>query len=209
MELPEDFVQFLSKYNSKKEIIEDLFLASLIDSYGRVKEIDNILTLDETKIRNKFQYDLFYANDLIKNEIQKGFVTFTAENQVITKQEEVKRTDIQFIINGVITYVIECKKLKGVNKTQYINNGISRFINHVYISEDEKYAGMCSFIVGGNLNNIIKGIKEIVSQYRNIQVICEKICGFEPSFISSHQKIDNKPIYLHHLFFNLKSNKNT
>lgn len=204
MEMSDSFVKFLQKYKNANDLIENLFLKSLIESFLRIKNIENISKLSEPKIRNKFQYDLTYSNITIKDLIDKGYITFTAENQIVNEKEEIKRTDIQFVISGLINYVVECKKLKGVRKAQYIDSGISRFINHEYIGENEKYAGMCSFITAGDIENIIKGTKNRVAEYHNIQIDDKILCDFKFSFSSTHSKINNKKILIHHLFFNLK-----
>ena len=204
MEMSDGFVQFLQKYKNVDDLIENLFLKSLIDSYSRVIHIENLSKLHEPKIRNKFQYDLLNSNNLIKDIIEKGYLTFTAENQIINKEKEIKRTDIEFIINGLIKYVVECKKMKGISKTQYIDNGISRFINHDYIGENEKYAGMCSFIVGGDIENIMKGTKDRLKQYHFLKINNNNICDFKSSFSSSHSKVNNEDILIHHLFFDIK-----
>jgi len=205
MEMSDEFVSFIAKYSNLEDIIENLFLKSLINSYSRVKSIDNISNFSENQIRNKFQFDLTYLNELIKDIIEKGFVTFTVENQLINKEKELRRTDIQFVINGVINYIIECKKLKGVSKYQYINNGISRFINRgEYISRNEKHAGMCSFIIGGDMGEIILGTKRRIKKFNFVSINEEMICGFDNSFRSSHRKEDKNNILIHHLFFNMR-----
>lgn len=204
MEIPAEFVGFIAQYNNSEDLIENLFLKALITSYSRVKNIYNISSFSENQIRNEFQFDLTYSNELIKDIIEKGFVTFTAENQIITKEKELKRTDIQFLINGIIKYVVECKKLRGINRSQYIDNGLSRFINHIYISSNEKYAGMCSFIIGDNKEKIISGTKDRIKKFHFISLNENTICDFDNSFSSIHKKEDKNNILIYHLFFDMK-----
>jgi len=180
----------------------------LIDSYSRVKNIENIHNISENKIRNKFQYDLTHSNKLTKQIIEKGFITFTAENQIINYEREVKRTDIQFIITGLLTYVVECKKLKGISKAQYIDSGINRFVENIYISKNEEYAGMCSFIVSEDVKHIISGTKDRVKVYNFVSLNDNLICDFENSFSSTHNRVDDNNIQIHHLFFGM-NNKST
>ncbi len=197
-----EFVEFLRKYNTPKDLIEDLFLSSIIDSYSRVCLVEDIFNFTENIIRNEFQYDLENYNQIIKEALNNNFVTFIAERQIIDKEKELMRTDIEFIINPTIRFVVECKRLEGVSKSQYIDSGISRFIKpDKYIGTNEKYAGMCSFVVAGDINNIIKGTKQRVGDYHWLSTDDRKICNFEPSFTSIHLKIDGNEIRIHHLFF--------
>ncbi len=207
MEMPVDFLRFISKYRSKTDLIENLFLNAMIDSYSRVKKIINIYDNSENKIRNNFQYDLTYSNKFTKDLLNKNFITFTAENQIITKENEIKRTDIQFIINGVIKFVIECKKIKTVKRKQYIDDGIYRFVENIYISQDEEYAGMCNFVVNDDISTIILGIKKKVKEYNFVSIDENNICDFESSFSSKHNRTESKNIKIYHLFF--KMNKNS
>ena len=205
MEMPTEFYDFIAKFKDKEDLIENLFLKSLIDSFSRVKNIENIYNISENKIRNEFQFDLTYINKLTKQIIENGLITFTAENQIINYESEVKRTDIQFIITGLVTYVVECKKLKGISKAQYIDSGINRFIENIYISKNEEYAGMCSFIVSKDVKHIISGTKERVKQYNFVSLNDNLICDFENSFSSTHKKVDGYNIQIHHLFFDMNN----
>lgn len=208
MEMPAEFYEFIAQYKNKKDLIEKLFLKALIDSYSRVKNIEDIQNISENKIRNEFQYDLTHTNELTKQIIEKGLITFTAENQIINYEREVNRTDIQFIITGLVTYVVECKKLKGVSKAQYIDSGINRFVKNIYISKNEEYAGMCSFIVSEDVKGIISGTKDRVKKYNFVSLNENLICDFENSFSSTHKGADDNTILIHHLFFEI-NNKST
>lgn len=208
MEMPAEFRDFINQFKDKEDFIENLFLKALIDSYIRVKDIEDIQNISENKIRNEFQYDLTHTNELTKQIIEKGFITFTAENQIINYEREVKRTDIQFVINGLLTYVVECKKLKGVSKAQYIDSGVNRFVENIYISKNEEYAGMCSFIVSEDVKRIISGTKDRVKEYNFVSLNDNLICGFENSFSSTHNRVDDDNIQIHHLFFEI-NNKST
>lgn len=204
MEPSKAFIGFLSRYKNLEDLIESLFLQSIVDSYSRVRNIKNIATLSENKIRNKFQFDLENSNQLIKVALNNNFVTFVAERQIINKEKELMRSDIEFIINPTIRFVVECKKVKGVNKKQYIEDGILRFINpDKYIKPDEKYAGMCSFVVQGDINNLIKGTLQRIEKYHWLNTNTENICNFENSFSTNHKKIDNNEIMIYHLFFDM------
>jgi hypothetical protein len=207
MEVSESLVKFLQKFEKREDLIENVFLNSLIESYSKIKDIDKIQDLSEPQIRNKFQHDLIYSNALIKDLIKENIITFTVENQIINKDNELMRTDIEFIINGVVRFVVECKKIRTANKSQYIDKGISRFIlSEKYTNKNDKYAGMCSFIFQSDVNKLINGIKEKIKQYKLIKLDNNIICNFQYSFRSKHNKMDNTDILIYHLFFEMKKN---
>ncbi len=207
MEISESLVKFLQKFEKPEDLIENVFLNSLIDSYSRIKEIEKIQDLSEPQIRNKFQHDLIYSNSLIKDLIKENIITFTAENQIINKNNELMRTDIEFIINGVVRFVVECKKMRTANKSQYVDAGISRFIwSEKYTNENDKYAGMCSFVFQIDVTKLIYGIKEKVKHCKLVKLNNNTICNFQYSFISKHTKLDNADILIYHLFFDMKKN---
>jgi hypothetical protein len=204
MEMPDDYIKEILGFNSKNDLIENLYLRSLIEAYPHVFAIPGVLNFDENHIRDEFQKVICFNCGDLSAWLNNSLITLTVENQIITKDNERKRTDIAFVIPN-LKYVIECKKLKGVSKEQYITKGISRFVKHEYINEHETVAGMCSFISGGSVANIIKGSIERLQQYNFISIDENKICGFADSFSSTHKKINDAEIVLNHLFFNLVS----
>ena len=202
MDFPDEYIKDILDFSSISDLIENLYLKSLIDAYPKVLKIDNIQNLDENHIRDEFQKILCFSSGKLSDLLNSQFVFLGIENQIIKKDNKRKRTDIEFFIPK-LKYVIECKKLKSVNKTQYINNGIYRFINHKYIGEFDKYAGMCSFIVNGNIEYIIKETKKRVEKYQNNNIDNKTLCNYDYSFSSTHTKIDKKELLIHHLFFDM------
>jgi hypothetical protein len=209
MEQSAEFIKFLKKYDKIEDLIENLFIKSLIESKSRIIKIENIQDFSEPQIRNKFQYDLIYFNEIIRDILEKNFLTFTAERQIINKEKEIMRTDIEFIISGVIRFVIECKKIKGVSKSQYIGSGISRFVKDEYTNENDKFAGMCCFVIHEDIELIINGLKDRINQYNFLRFINNSICGFQNSFSSIHQKVNNNEIFIYHLFFDMNQNEDS
>ncbi len=127
-------------------------------------------------------------------------IHLTVENQIMTEVLTRKRTDIGFFIPG-FNYIIECKKISSITKSNYIDNGILRFINNVYIKENITYAGMCCFVFN-EIETILINAKNKVSEYHSKKTIDEKIiCNYPNSFYSKHYKINNQELMLHHLFF--------
>lgn len=202
MKMPDFYITEILGYNSSKDLIENLYLQSLINAYPTVVEIEGIAELNENNIRDKFQKVICFESGKLSELLNKQLVFLAVENQIINKKSERKRTDIEFSIPG-LKFVIECKKLKETSKKQYIEDGISRFINHKYIGPNEKYAGMCSFVVRGDINNIIKGTKQRVEDYHWLKTNLETVCNFENSFSTNHKKIDNQIIVIYHFFFDM------
>ncbi|MBM2815540.1 MAG: hypothetical protein HW421_2302 [Ignavibacteria bacterium] len=204
MEPSKEFCNFFKKYNSLDELIENLIFTSLIESYKRVRLIKDIDILDEPLIKDKFQYDLTWNNVLTKELIKKNFITFNWENQILTKDSEKKRTDLCFIINSLIVFVIECKKISGAITEQYIENGINRFTQKIYIT-DEKFAGMCSFVVKSSIIQIIPKIKKLLMKNNCSGIGDRKIDYWDAYFYSTHKKIDGSDLGIYHIFFDFNN----
>ncbi len=173
MKLPDDYIEILG-FSSPTDLIENLYLKSFIDAYYKVLKIKNIHNFNENKIRNEFQKILCYSSGLLSDLLNNNLIILGLENQIIKQNGKLRRTDIELII-PCLKYVVECKRLKGTNKKQYIDDGISRFINNKYIGINEKYAGMCSFVIKGNIEKIIIGTKDRISKYYNILIDKKKI----------------------------------
>lgn len=205
--MPNDYINFLG-YKSVSDFIENLYLKSLIDSYPKVLKVENIQNLHENRIRDEFQKILCFNSGKLSELLNNNSISLGVENQIIKQDGKRKRTDIELNIPK-LKYVIECKRLKRVSKTQYIDSGISRFINHEYIGEFDRYAGMCSFIVSGDIESIIKGTKDRIKKYHNIKTDDKTLCNFKFSFSSTHSKIDKKKLLIHHLFFDITDKSST
>ena len=205
MNFPDDYIKKILDFNSIPDLIENLYLKSLINAYPKVLKVENIQNLDENNIRDKFQKILCFNSGKLSELLNSNFIFLGVENQIIKQTGKRKRTDIEFNIPK-LKYVVECKRLKGVSKAQYIDSGISRFINHEYIGEFDKYAGMCSFVIDGDIENIIKGTKKRVANYHNIKIDNKTLCNFEFSFSSIHTKVDKKELLIHHLLFDMNKN---
>lgn len=202
MEMPDFYIDFFLGYKSTTDLIENLYLQSLTNAYPKVVKTEGISELDENHIRDLFQKTISFESGKLSELINNNLVFLAVENQIINKDNERKRTDIEFNIPK-LKFVIECKKIKGINKSQYINKGISRFINHEYIGVNEKYAGMCSFVLGHNIENIIKGTKERVEGFHWKSTANNRLCDFDLSFTTIHSKIDKNELTIYHLFFEI------
>lgn len=203
----ERFAEFISKYPTQRDVIEQLYIQAIIDSYARVKTIPNIGKLSEPKIRNKLAYDLENKNGVIKDWINERIIQLTTEGQII-KKEDIYRTDIVFFISGFGSFVIECKRLTSAEQ-RYIGDGIRRFTDLEYAQKDE-FAGMISFVVRGNILTIVEKLTRKVkafnfdSAFENL--LGSKYAGWDTSFQSNHIRINNERIHIYHLFFALYYN---
>lgn len=201
MSFPLGYITKILKFQSIEDLIENLYLSSIIDASLHVKNILNIQDLDENRIRNEFQKIICTESYKLSDFINRGYIKLCVENQIILFENQVKRTDIEFFIPK-FEYIIECKKLSSVSKTSYIDNGLLRFTSNSYINENQIYGGMCSFVFSDNITKLITGIKKRVTNHNLRETIDTKIiCDFPNSFYSKHNKCDNKELTMHHLFF--------
>lgn len=181
-------------YASKQDIIENLFIQSLIESYNRIDKNIGI----ENEIRDRFRDDLYFHNDsLVKKWLQLNIIFLDWENWVFTSGRELARTDITFKLSG-IKFIIECKRLKSADKA-YIEEGVERFISLKY-SEGDEYSGMAGFVIAGDKTSICKDLKDKIASLKHTTTI-SKISSFD-RFTSNHIRIDKTQIEVYHLFFN-------
>ncbi len=203
MKMPDFYINEILGFNSIPDLIENLYLKSMIEASNNVSQIDNIADFSENEIRNEFEYEICFKSKKLSGFIANRTVFLGVENQIIKEDKQKKRTDIEFNIPK-LKFIIECKKVRSVSKSQYIDSGISRFIKNEYTNENDKFAGMCSFIVQNDVNKLINGIKEKVKQYKFVKLNNNTICNFQYSFSSVHNKFDNSDILIYHLFFDMK-----
>lgn len=212
-----DFITFSSKYKSLRDIIENLYLPAIIESYQRVVIIDKISSLLENQIRDKFVLDFQNQNSLLKKLIANNTLKFTNENRIITEQENF-RTDIEFFISSYGNFVVECKRLNSAEDryikgrevdNEYKIDGIERFITQAYSANDQ-YAGMMSFINKGNPKEITQKLLEKVKKHNlhlgSENLLKEKCADWEFSFKSKHNRLDKTHIIIYHLFFDFTQN---
>ncbi len=192
------FVQFglgLLRYQSKLDLIENLFIKSIYDSYLRIDKVQG----SENEIRDRFIRDFYFESNLLKGLIQSNIVFVNKERWVFKNNNEQGRTDLSFAISG-FEFVMECKRLKNVS-SQYIDEGLYRFINKEY-SENETYSGMMGFVVGGNIKSICSSLLEKCKQvnYCESEFVRSKVNTSETSFITSHNRENKEVIHIYHLF---------
>ena len=193
-----DFVRSIISqigYDSKKDLIENLFIKSLKESYNRIdKNIGH-----ENEIRDRFVKDLYQTDSEIKKWLQLKYIDIIWENWVFTPDFELARTDIAFKLSG-LHFILECKRLKSADKA-YIDEGLDRFVNLKYAQGDE-YAGMIGFVISGDKYAISEGLQSKIEPLTHTQSLKKTLPI--PFFNSIHQRTDNSQIELYHLFFDFK-----
>jgi hypothetical protein len=183
-------------YKSKQDVIENLFIKSIQDTYIRIDKNIGI----ENDIRDRFIYDFYYNSTLLKGLINRNILFVNWERWVFKNADDLGRTDLSFAISG-IEFIIECKRLKSVS-AQYIEEGLYRFINKDY-SENETYAGMMGFVVDGDIKSICSSleIKCKAENYCENDFVKAKTNIQENSFITSHYRKEIDSINIYHLFY--------
>ncbi len=198
------FIQFglgMLGYQSKQNLIENLFIKSIYDTYSRLDKNVGI----ENDIRDRFIFDFYHDSTLLKGLINKNILFVNWEKWVFKNADDLGRTDLSFAISG-FEFIIECKRLKNASH-KYITDGLRRFINKEY-SENESYAGMIGFIVGGNITSICSSLMEKCKQenFSESEFTRSKVDNSESSFLTSHNREGTDIINIYHLFleFNLE-----
>jgi hypothetical protein len=191
----------LLRFNSYTEIIENLYLAAIIDSFERLKTVSGIAGLPENKIRNHLVFDLENDNDLLRPFLETKTLKLTKENTLLLSPNETKRTDFEFFISGHGDFVVECKNLASAEK-RYIDKGIKRFTEEYYAKKDDR-AAMIGFVISNDINKLITRLNKKVqdeSSFIKIPSLEDLCIGYEYSFHSSHKRLSRADIILYHLF---------
>lgn len=199
MDKKNQFIQFglgMLGYQSKQDLIENLFIKSIYDTYNRVDKNVGI----ENDIRDRFIYDFCHNSTLLKGLINKNILFVNWERRVFKNEVDLGRTDLSFAMSG-IEFIVECKRLKNAS-SQYVNEGLLRFINKDY-AENESYAGMIGFIVDGDIKSICSSLMKKCKQvnYIESEFSRSKIDDSESSFNTSHKREGTNEINIYHLFF--------
>ncbi len=204
MDSQKEFINFALNhfgYQTPRELIERLYLQTLINCYENIK-----FTCDlENDIRDQFVKQLHLTSHVLGKLVQNKIVYINWERWVFTDADELGRADLSFSISG-IDFLIECKRLKYAD-INYIREGIARFINLKYAKGDE-YSAMIGFVISGNISEIIRKLKVKINQSElahTKELIEQRVSNWKYSFQTKHQRIDKSEIHLFHLFFNISS----
>ena len=189
------------KYKTKQEMIEKLYLKSIIDSYDRISKTVDI----ENSIRDRFVKDLYKNESPLKKWIDVKFIRVQWENWVFSEDEDdLGRIDLIFQSIGS-DFIIECKRLKMIDK-KYFTQGLKRFIELKY-AKGEEYAAMLGFVVSGDQKRICTGLEIMSNKYNPISndFTTTPFILWNPNFKSAHERNDFTVIGIYHLFFDFSS----
>ena len=127
---PQEYVNSILSdlgFSTIEELIDRFFLYELTQSYSRINKQPET----ENKIRDRFIKDLYRQESTTRKLMDKDILRIDWERQVFKNEEwQLGRTDIEFYLPG-IKFILECKRLDSPN-VQYINEGVSRFVNCDY-----------------------------------------------------------------------------
>ena len=188
MDKKNQFIQFglgMLGYQSKQDLIENLFIRSIYDTYSRIDQNGGI----ENDIRDRFIYDFYHDSTLLTGLINRNILFVNWERWVYKNEDDLGRTDLSFAISG-IEFIVECKRLKNAS-SQYIKEGLLRFINLDY-SRNESFGGMLAFVVEGDIKNICSTLKEKcqLENYCENDFVRLKVDNNETSFFTAHNTIN-------------------
>ena len=194
----EEFVRFglgCLGYKSKQDLIEKLYIRSILDSYKRIDKNIGV----ENDIRDRFIYDFYHTSPYLKKWIQTNIIYVNWERWVFKNDEDLGRTDLSFAISG-FEYIVECKRLKNTSQ-EYVDNGLRRFINGDYCAS-ESYAGMIGFVVNGNAESICRNMetKCKTEKYVSNLFVRKSPADLGYSFKTSHFRKNLPDVNVYHLF---------
>lgn len=206
----------VAKFPTVQSVVEELYLAAIVDAHQRIQAIPGIGQLKENLIRNEIVRDFRFNNPVISNYFKSKIITLSAENQAYTATLE-QRTDLE-IHNGhhQHIFVIECKKLRSAEsryvhgrtiKGTYQHDGLEKFIDLTYAETDLEGA-MLSFVVGSNpgliVNSLVVKVLTFHPSSTCVHLSNQRCIGWSLSFQSSHICSNGKEFRLYHLFYDLR-----
>jgi len=199
MRMQNDFINFhlkRLKYNSIQDMIENLYLKSLVACYSRIDKTKEI----ENSIRDRFVKDLYRYDSPIKKWIDIKIIRVNWEQWVLTDDDDLGRIDLTFQSAG-LDFIVECKRLKFVDK-KYFTEGLARFIELKY-AKGEDHAAMLGFVVSGNEKRICNGLEAMSTSYSGVsnEFTSKSFTLWQPNFKSAHLRNDQTVIGVYHLFF--------
>ncbi|PTQ99195.1 hypothetical protein C8P68_10210 [Mucilaginibacter yixingensis] len=183
-------------FQSKQELIEQVFLQSLIESYGRVLQT----VANENDIRDRFIKDIYTTPSKLRDWLQQSLMYLDWENWKFTAGMTLARADISFKLTGC-EFIIECKRLKSADKA-YIDEGLERF-RTLHYAQGHEFAGMIGFVINNNTSPIMTGLQTKVNGHyaTTTPFSSSTFSNWTNSFLSSHVRTDASSINVYHLFF--------
>lgn len=195
----------------------EFILTQISECYKLMLTDYNIIENDENTIRNRLWKDYLNKNE-IRTKLKLNQYIFHSESpNVDDEYKETGRHDIQvynpieFCKNTDAYFIIECKRLDGINSGKgslnykYIENGISRFTSRADYPTFYGINGMIGFVVKAtNISKIIKSINLLLPDNENLNTKTINN-DFDSSYLSKHTDYQDKNIELYHLMFDFSA----
>ncbi len=208
--------EFIQKFPDEKSWIENLCIIGIIKAYELVKT--NLKReYDENSLRTWLTRNFKNVNNPLANYL--NIVSIVRElNEDFEENGSVIREirlDIVFFVGSkdkpIYAFVVECKQFKGYELSYvkgsekygvYIENGVERFVNAIYIRQQDKYAGMVGFYKNNTPIDLIANLQVKIKEYfpktefPNFQP--EQFSHHPHSFLSYHPREDETDITVYH-----------
>ena len=202
------FQEFYTSFPTSQSIIEGLYIPSIIRAYDYVRTTTtkNLRELKENDLRDELMI-IFQDKYQFLGKYRKYVNVSSEQTKVIIK----KRTDLEFFVSHFGSFIVECKQfedydlsyIKGKNKNGvYDQNGLERFISCVYVTGEDKYAGMLGFYKNDTPAELIANLQIKIKKYfpkthfPNFQP--EQFSHYPHSFLSYHPREDETEITVYH-----------
>jgi hypothetical protein len=163
---------------------------------------------NENKLRNRLYKDFLNSNE-VKSQAELFPCRFECEcAEIDDSYQEIGYSDIKVLtstslMNTDAHYIIECKRLDGSKhlNSEYIKEGIARFINPKKYPTYYNLCGMIGFIVKQiDIDDNVNKINELLKKSR---IKTSKSISHDRHLIYSsvHQKDNKLPLKIQHLMF--------
>lgn len=193
---------WMYRFASPQQVIVDLILQPLVESYNVVSKDFNALNYEENLITEKLVWFLKKQSSISTLYQKRTMDVILRPKEQVTIDTK-SEPDIKFIIGSILWLQIEAKRIyekQNWSSAEYLSDGsgIGRFLSGMY-SKDEEYGAMLGYVQGGNFQEIIKNIKDKLSdkdfkEYKDTPQI-------ENCLVSVHRRFQNSDITIYHLFF--------
>ncbi len=208
----------LVKQNKSFERVLKKIVECLIDNYKEMNQHSLPKQPEKTDLEG-FLRNVYIQKYVRQNKRKYGLghVLFLVETGEIDKKYhnsgyldiQVLNINIEDVGNEDEYFTFECKRLENNTKNQaYIDNGILRFIENKYASK-MPFSGMIGFVekakkgipfIASDLKLRIDKLPTTINKFNSIS----KETGFEFSYRSKHNRIENTSIELTHLLFDFE-----
>lgn len=208
----------LVRKNKSLERVLKNIVECLIDNYKEMNQHSLPKQPEKTDLEG-FLRNVYIQKYVRQNKRKYGLghVLFLVETGEIDKKYhnsgyldiQVLNINIEDVGNEDEYFTFECKRLENNAKNQaYIDNGILRFVQNKY-AKKMPFSGMIGFVekaqkgiplIASDLKLRINKLPTTIKEFDSIS----QETGFEFSYRSKHNRIENTPIELTHLLFDFE-----